>query len=70
MTQPVHAQPAARITDEQRALSDRSADLCRSRPAIWSAMVRYTDGLVRAGVPRDEARQRALELYAPADQIH
>ena len=68
MTQPEHAQPSARITDEQRALSDRSANLCRNRPAIWSAMVRYTDGLVRAGEPLHEARKRALELYAPAPE--
>ena len=51
MTQPVHAQPLARITHERRAMIDRSADLCRTRPAVWSAMIRYTDGLPRQGCP-------------------
>jgi hypothetical protein len=30
-------------------------------------MVRYTDGLVQADVPLDEAAERALDLYAHAD---
>ena len=68
MSRPVHAQPSARITDEQRALSDRSADLCRNRPALWSAMVRHTDALVRDGLPLHEARQQALALYAPTSE--
>lgn len=64
----VHAQPAARMIDEQRALSDRSANLCRNNPVLWSAMVRYEDGMVRAGAPADEARKQALELCASIRQ--
>ena len=61
------AQPTSTLTAEQRAPErPASADLCRSRPAVWSAMVRYADEMTRSGVPADEARRRALDLFAPA----
>lgn len=52
---PIHLQPAAEVTDERRARVNRGADLCRARPALWSAMVRYSDQPQRDGLGRDEA---------------
>lgn len=66
MSQPSHAQPSASVTDEQRALSTRSADLCRSQPAVWSRAVRYADQLVADGLGVHDAMRHALEVLAPA----
>lgn len=63
MTTPVHAQPTADVTDERRQRVKGGADLCRARPAVWSAMVRYSDQLQRDGVERDEAEDVAWAVY-------
>lgn len=48
-------QPPRVVTDRERALRRAGADLCRAHPAIWSAMVRYGDQLVREGWEKDVA---------------
>lgn len=55
-----HAQRDEPLTDEQRAIRKRGADLCRADPALWSRAVMLSDRLQADGVERYEAIDQAL----------
>ncbi len=57
---PVHAQPAAVLTERRREITARAADLCRARPAVFAAVVREADRLRGQGLGDEEALARAL----------
>ncbi len=46
---PVHAQPAAVLTERRREITKRAADLCRAQPAVFAAVVRQADRLRAQG---------------------
>ena len=48
------------LTSAQQLVSDL-ADLCRARPAVWSAVVHRADELAATGVTRSQAYQAALD---------
>lgn len=58
-----HSQPTRELTDADRALLKRGADLCRHRPADFSAVVRFADELEATGVGRWTAYAQALDRY-------
>ncbi len=70
---PVHAQPAAMLTQRRRKITKRAADLCRARPAAFAAVVREADrrraeGVLFLGGHRDaRLRQRVLVAEGRAD---
>lgn len=57
---PVHSQTTAALTDEQRRVVRRAADLCRADPATYALVVRHADQLRHAGVEHVEALDSAL----------
>lgn len=58
-----HSQPSAGVTDAERALHRRGADLCRRRPNHFAAVVRYADELRAEGVEHHQAFRAALDAY-------
>ncbi len=59
--QPVHAQTTEAVTEEQRQLMKRAADLCRARPATYAAVVRRADQLRADGTDHFQALALALD---------
>ncbi len=57
---PVHAQPAALLTERRREITKRAADLCRAQPAVFAAVVWEADRLCAQGVRDEDALERAL----------
>ena len=47
------------LTAAQQLVSDL-ADLCRARPAVWSAVVHRADVIASTGVDRSQAYRQAL----------
>ena len=66
LTQPVHAQTAAAVTDEHRRLIAQAADLCRAQPATYAAVVRCADQLRASGAEHFEALRLALAATVTA----
>ncbi len=62
---PVHAQPAAVLTERRREITARAADLCRARPAVFAAVVREADRLRAQGLSDEEALAQACGLDGP-----
>ncbi len=62
-SKPVHAQESSDVSDGQRAVVKRAADLCRSDPAAYVAVVRYADQLQEDGVEHYEALDAALQRW-------
>ncbi len=60
MPKPVHAQPAEIVTERRRRITARAADLCRTQPAVFAAVVRETDRLRAQGVRDEDALAQAL----------
>ena len=48
------------LTAAQQLVSDL-ADLCRARPAVWSAVIHRADQLAATGVSGSEAYRAALD---------
>ena len=48
------------LTASQQLVSDL-ADLCRARPAVWSAVVHRADVIASTGVSRSQAYRAALD---------
>ena len=61
MPKPVHAQPAAVLTERRREITKRAADLCRAQPAVFAGVVRHADRLRAQDLSDDDALEQALD---------
>lgn len=58
-----HGQEVEPLSDEQRAITKRLADICRADPAAYAALVRYNDTLQGVGMDRYEAWTKTLAAF-------